>query len=182
MARLASVLSSGVLLALSLGPGGLASAQPGGAVDVGHPAPGFTLPGTPARPVRLSDLAGERIVMLQFQPGDVLQACDGDLVARRDGYARFQEAGAEVITITVDRPTALGRVHEMLGLPFPLLSDETRETSRRYGVLDEVSGIARRAYFVIDRRGVVRFTRVFQDPAERLTNDALLQEIRHAAQ
>jgi peroxiredoxin len=57
--------------------------------------------------------------MLQFQPGDVLQACDGDLVSRGDGYAQFRAAGAEIITITVDWPTALGWVQEGLGLPYP---------------------------------------------------------------
>jgi peroxiredoxin len=136
MSRLAPLLSSAVLLALGLlGDGGSASAQPNAVVDIGQVAPGFTLLDTSARPVRLSDFEGARIVLVQFQPGDVLQVCDGDLVTRRDGYAEFREAGAQVLTITVDRPAALGRAREVLGLPFPLLSDETRETSRRYGVL-----------------------------------------------
>ncbi len=178
--RLGPLLSSGVLLAFCLGAG-LASAQPGGGVEVGHVAPGFTAVGALSQPVRLSDFADGRVLMVQFHPGDVLQACDGDLVARRDGYGQFREAGAEVITITVDRPVALGRVYEVLGLPFPVLSDETRETSRRYGVLDPVSGMARRAYFVIDRQGIVRFKRVLHNPGERLTNDVLLLEVRHAA-
>jgi peroxiredoxin len=117
-------------------------------------------------------------VLPQFQPGDVLQACDGDLVSRRDGCAQFREAGAEIIAITVDRPTALGRVQQVLALPYPLLSDETRGTSHRYAVLDPASGAARRAYVAIDRHGIVRFKRVLPNLGERLTNDTLLREIR----
>jgi peroxiredoxin len=180
MARLAP-LFSGVLLAFGLGAPGLVAAQPGSRADVGQIAPAFTLVGPSMEPVRLSDYAGERVVMLQFQPGDVLQACDGDLVSRRDGYAQFREAGAEIITITVDRPTALGWVQEVLGLPYPLLSDESREATRRYAVLDPASGVARRAYVVIDRHGMVRFKRVLENPGERLTNDTLILEIRRAA-
>ncbi len=69
-----------------------------------------------------------------------------------------------------------------LGLPFPLLSDEQRDVSRRYGVLDENWNIAKRAYFIIDRHGVVRFKKVFDDPTQRLTNEELLAAVRQATQ
>jgi hypothetical protein len=48
-------------------------------------------------------------------------------------------------------------------------------------VVDPTSGAARRAYFVIDRHGIVRFMRVLLNLGERLMNDTLLLEIRRAA-
>jgi alkyl hydroperoxide reductase subunit AhpC len=43
-------------------------------------------------------------------------------------------------------------------LKYPLFSDITRETSRRYGVLMEDKGIALRGTFIIDPEGKVRWS------------------------
>ncbi|MBI4610476.1 MAG: redoxin domain-containing protein [Candidatus Rokubacteria bacterium] len=59
-----------VLAALLLG--GLA--LPVSAVEVGEKAPDFALPGTPDKPVRLSQYAGKRVVVLHFYLGDFLRA------------------------------------------------------------------------------------------------------------
>ena len=45
---------------------------------------------------------------------------------------------------------------EQLGAEFPILSDGKHEVSRKYGVLDEENGVARRTTFVIDTNGVVQ--------------------------
>lgn len=48
----------------------------------------------------------------------------------------------------------------------------------RYGVLDKTWNLAKRSYFIIDRQGVVRYKRVFDDPTQMLTNQELLAEVR----
>lgn len=45
---------------------------------------------------------------------------------------------------------------EQLGIEFPILSDGKRDVARKYGVLDEENGVARRTTFVIDTNGVVQ--------------------------
>lgn len=82
----------------------------------------------------------------------------------------------------MDGPAKHRQFRAKLGLPFPLLSDETRQVTRRYGVLDETWNLAKRAYFIIDRRGVLRFKKVFDNPAEHLTNEELLAEVRRLTQ
>jgi peroxiredoxin len=82
----------------------------------------------------------------------------------------------------VDDPPKHRRFQAQLGLPFPLLSDAHRDVIQRYGVLDENWNIAKRAYFVIDRHGVVRFKKIFDDPTQRLTNEELLAAVREASQ
>jgi alkyl hydroperoxide reductase subunit AhpC len=42
------------------------------------------------------------------------------------------------------------------GADFPILSDSKHDVSKKYGVLDEESGVSRRTTFVIDTNGVVQ--------------------------
>lgn len=82
----------------------------------------------------------------------------------------------------MDGPAKHRQFQAKLGLPFPLLSDEARQVTKRYGVLDETWNLAKRSYFIIDRKGVVRFKKVFDNPRELLTNEELLAEVRRLAQ
>ncbi len=56
---------------------------------------------------------------------------------------------------------------DQLKLPFPLLSDFNKETAADYGALYEelggLRGVAKRAAFVIDKDGIVRFRWVSED-------------------
>lgn len=74
----------------------------------------------------------------------------------RDNYAQFNANNAAVFGISVDSTWANLAFRQQMQLDFPLLSDFTREYSRRLGVLDEKSGTARRFTFVIDEKGIVR--------------------------
>lgn len=78
----------------------------------------------------------------------------------------------------MDGPAKHRQFQAKLKLPFPLLSDETRQVIRRYGVLDTTWNLAKRSYFIIDRKGIVRFKKIFDDPTKLLTNEELLAEIR----
>jgi peroxiredoxin len=74
----------------------------------------------------------------------------------RDNYAQFNANNAAVFGISVDSTWANLAFRQQMQLDFPLLSDFTREYSRRLGILDENSGMARRFTFVIDEKGIVR--------------------------
>lgn len=82
----------------------------------------------------------------------------------------------------MDGPAKHRQFQAKLRLPFPLVSDESRQVIRRYGVLDETWNIAKRSYFIIDRNGVVRFKKVFADPVRTLSNEELLAEVRRLSQ
>jgi len=74
---------------------------------------------------------------------------------------------------------------EKLGLKYPLLSDTRRAMSRAYGVLNDDPSLAnnpkragsyfraKRAWFVIDKDGVVRYVRI-TDPRGLVPTDELL--------
>jgi alkyl hydroperoxide reductase subunit AhpC len=56
----------------------------------------------------------------------------------------------------VDSTWANKAFREQTGVEFPILSDWKRDVSRKYGILDEENGVARRTTFVIDTNGVVQ--------------------------
>jgi peroxiredoxin len=56
----------------------------------------------------------------------------------------------------MDSSPANKRYAEDIGVTFPLLSDWKRTVVKEYGLLDENSGYAARATFVVDKEGMIR--------------------------
>ncbi len=69
--------------------------------------------------------------------------------------------------ISTDTFFALKAFQDQQQLNFPLLSDYNKQVIRDYGVFNEdmigLKGIAKRAVFVIDKDGVVRYREVLED-------------------
>jgi peroxiredoxin Q/BCP len=124
---------------------------------VGDAAPDFTLQGTEGT-FRLSDQRGRRVVLL-FYPGDETTVCTRQFCSYRDREADVSALDAVVVGIShqdVDSHVAFTAHH---GLTVPLLADADREVARAYGVAAPVVG-TRRATFVVDEEGVVRYRKV----------------------
>ncbi len=69
-----------------------------------------------------------------------------------------------------------------MGLTFPLVSDLPRTTLEVYGFLDtdpksRLYRYSKRAYAIIDKKGMVRYKKVLESPKELVTNDELLAEL-----
>ncbi|MDO8107130.1 thioredoxin-dependent thiol peroxidase [Isoptericola sp. b441] len=130
-------------------------------LDVGSPAPDFTLPTADGGSVTLSDLRGTGVVVFFFPaamtPGCTTEACDF-----RDSYASLQGAGYTVIGISPDPVERLAQFAEQEQLTYPLASDPERSVLEAYGAFGEkklygkvVEGVIR-STFVIDADGTVR--------------------------
>lgn len=79
--------------------------------------------------------------------------------------ARFTAANAQVLGINVDHVPAHKAFAEQLGgLDYPLLADFNPHgaVTRRYGLWNADRGLGRRAVFIIDRAGVIRWAKVYQ--------------------
>ena len=139
-------------------------------VDVGSKAPDFTLMSDDRQPVTLSALRG-RPVVLAFFPAAFSSVCTKELCTFRDSLAQLNRANAQVFGISVDTFFTLKAFHDHEKLTFPLLSDFNKQVIRDYGVFNEdmigLKGIARRAVFVIDKDGVVRWKVVNPTPQAR---------------
>lgn len=91
---------------------------------------------------------------------------------------------AEVLGITAFSPWSQLAWAKTMGLPFPLLSDfPNLMTVKAYGVETQMGSVttAKRAYFIIDKNGIVRFKRImhpFNPEAPFLTNQVLFDELQ----
>jgi peroxiredoxin len=104
---------------------------------------------------------------------------------------KFEAANAQVLGVSVDFNDANIAWAEKLGLTYPLLSDMRRQTSKAYGALYDDPALAddpktmprylrsQRAWFVIDKEGVVRLAQVGAPGGELLPNDDILEVLRN---
>ena len=137
--------------------------------DVGSTAPDFTLTNQDRQPVTLSAQRG-RPVVLAFFPAAFSSVCAKELCTFRDrsgGAQQGWQGNAQVYGISVDTFFTLKAFHDSQQLTFPLLSDFNKQVIRDYGVFNEdmigLKGIAKRAVFVIDKDGIVRYREVLDD-------------------
>jgi peroxiredoxin len=96
----------------------------------------------------------------------------------RDDLSRYQDMDAEVLAISVDAPQTLARFKNELGLNFTLLSDFNKEISPAYGAMYDVfsvnlRGVSKRAAFVIDGNGIVRYAEVLENASHLPNFDAI---------
>jgi peroxiredoxin len=135
-------------------------------VDVGTTAPDFTLMDQDRRAVTLSASRG-RPVVLAFFPAAYSDTCIQELCAIRDRLATLEDARAQVFGISVDSFFALKAFQRDQRLTFPLLSDFNKEVICEFGVFNEdmigLKGLAKRAVFVLDTAGVVRYREILED-------------------
>ena len=142
---------------------------------VGSVAPDFTLPSTAGRDVTLSAFRGKN-VLLAFFPLAFTSVCTREMCEFSEDYARYGNAATDVLPISVDSIPTLKEFKAKERIGVELLSDFKREVSRRYGVLLD-SFFSARAYFLIDRRGVLRWSFVEETPGTKRGTAELLEQI-----
>ncbi len=147
-------------------------------LPIGQPAPDFTLPSTGGKDVTLSSFRGKETVLVAFFPAAFTGVCTAELCSFSEDYARFQSAGTRVLPVSVDNVPSLGAFKEKERMTVDLLSDFFRATARKYGVLDEAKGTAKRSYFLVDRKGVLRWSHVESENGHRREDAELLEQIR----
>ncbi len=144
---------------------------------MGDLAPDFTLPSTGGEDVTLSALRGKEGVLLAFFPLAFTGTCTAELCAFTDDYEAFASRGVCVLPISVDSIPTLREFRAKHGMSVELLSDFHRDVARLYDVLIAERFFSTRAYFLIDRVGVVRWVHVEENPSQRRENSEILAEI-----
>jgi peroxiredoxin len=129
-------------------------------LEIGRPAPDFTLRDQHGQHVTLSSYRGHKAVLLMFYPYAFSSVCTSELGAVRDSLATFEAEDAAVLAVSCDPMFALRAFAEQDGLTFPLLSDfwPHGATATSYGVFNEHRGCADRSTFIIDKQGVLRWS------------------------
>jgi len=140
-------------------------------------APDFTLRSSAKEDVTLSSFRGKQNVLLAFYPLAFTGTCTAELCAFTDDFSQFASHQTAVLPISVDSTDTLREYKAKYQMSFDLLSDFKRDVSRLYSVLNEEKFYANRAYFVIDRHGIIRWSWVEAKNGERRENSQLLGEL-----
>ena len=134
-------------------------------VEIGKPAPAFTMPTDGGGKVSLAALKGKPVV-LYFYPKDDTSGCTKEACGFRGQMGSLRALDAVVLGVSADDVESHKRFAEKYGLNFPLLADPERKVIGAYGAWGkknlygkEVEGVLRQT-FLIDPEG--RIARVWR--------------------
>ena len=133
--------------------------QPRDPLQPGVAAPDFHLNATPDQPVSLADFHGRPLIMA-FYPADWSPVSTDQMALYNEVLPEFRRHGAGLVGISVDGAWCHRAFAEDRHLHFPLLADfePKGDVSRRYGAYESSAGMSKRALFVLDGNGVIRWS------------------------
>ncbi|MBI5553755.1 MAG: redoxin domain-containing protein [Candidatus Diapherotrites archaeon] len=152
----------GIILMAGLIGWGLATANgntPAGFAE-GDQAPDFSLPMVGGGEFKLSELKGEKNVLLYFQEGIMCPPCWYQQVDLEKQKAEFDALDTEIVMITVDPPGALAQAKAQYGISSALLYDNSLSASAKYDVLQDSMHPGERpghVFVLIDKQGTIRW-------------------------
>ena len=138
-------------------------------INAGDQAPDFTLKRKRGdlEDVALSSFRGNRNVVLLFFPLAYTSVCTDEMCSVSGGLSEYDNLNAQVLAISVDSPFAQEAWADQNNISIPLLSDFNKEVSAAYGAqyqeLLGFRGVAKRAAFVVDKEGIIRYAEVSED-------------------
>lgn len=139
-------------------------------LEIGQPAPDFTLFDSDKKEVTLSELKGQPVLLLFF-PLAFTSTCTTELCSVRDNIGWYNNLNAKVFGISVDALFTLAKYKEDQQLNFTLLSDFNKDVSTSYNSIYEqfgfnMKGVSKRSAFVIDKEGIIQYAEVLENAGE----------------
>lgn len=125
-------------------------------LEVGDPAPDFTLATDTGEEVTLADLVQQgRKVIVYFYPAAMTPGCTKQACDFTDSLDALQAAGFTVVGVSKDTPAKLAKFRERDGLTITLVSDPELVAHEAYGAYGEkklygkiVQGVIRSTFVV----------------------------------
>lgn len=151
-------------------------------LQIGQKAPDFKLVDTEKNEVTLEQFRGKNVVLFFF-PMAWTGVCTKEMCAIQEDYAAYQSLNAQTIGVSVDSLFALKRFGEDNKINFPLLSDFNKQAINDYDVVHQdfafgYKNVAKRATFVIDKEGVLRFAEVLPQLGDMPNMDAIKDALK----
>ena len=129
-------------------------------LKIGEKAPAINSIDENGEVITLEQFKGKKIV-LYFYPKDMTPGCTVQSCNLRDNYQKLLDNGYVVLGCSADSPGKHQKFIEKYNLPFPLISDESKEVLNAYGVWGpkkfmgkEYVGISRTT-FIINEEGLI---------------------------
>ena len=151
-------------------------------LQIGQPAPQFTLVSTELKEVSLADFKSHKVV-IHFFPMAFTGVCTTQLCTMRDSFGYYDGLNAQIIGISVDSPFTLAKFKEDNGYQFPLLSDFNKTASQAFGAYYEefafgLKGVAKRAAFVLDEEQNVIYAEVLESAGDLPNFEAIAEKVK----
>jgi len=144
-------------------------------IEVGKKAPAFTLVDETSAKIKLSDLAGQWIV-LYFYPKDDTPGCTVEACEFTSGLSGFGKLDAAVFGCSADSPESHRKFIAKYKLKVKLLSDPDHAVMEKYGAWGEKTNYGKTSM------GVIRST-VLIDPTGKVAyHYATVKAAGHAEQ
>ena len=131
-------------------------------LEIGQPAPDFTLVDQNNKAQTLSKMQGQWVV-LYFYPKDETPGCTAEACSFRDNIVAIKSKNTAVWGVSVDNNQSHAEFAKNHNLPFTLLADPGGKVAKRYGSLRNllIFKIAKRHSFIIDPQG--RLAKVYRN-------------------
>lgn len=115
--------------------------------------------------------------VLFFYPADFTFVCPTELVDMAENYAKFQELGCEIYSISTDTHFVHKAWHDtsesIKKITYPMLADPTGTITRAFGVHIEEAGMAYRGTFLINPEGQIKIAEVYDTSIGRDASELL---------
>ena len=136
-------------------------------LKIGEEAPDFELDSHLGHQVRLSSFRGVKNVVVAFHPLAWTPVCSTQMQNYESDKKWFDNHEAHILSLSVDAvPAKLEWAKSLGGISYDLLSDFHPKgmIAEKYGVMRD-DGITDRAIFVVNKKGIIVFAKVYDIPA-----------------
>jgi len=130
---------------------------------VGRELPFLDLPDQDGNHRSSQDFLGKKMV-IAFFPGEFSGVCTHEMRMLRDSSKTYVRLNAQVVAITVNDPWVNKAFAETNKIPFPILSDHSMETIRRFNIVQSTTQLAKRSVFITDENGILQYSWRTLDP------------------
>lgn len=157
-------------------------------LKVGDKAPDFTLTSfTPSNdPVdyTLSSYKDKKNVLLLFFPQAFTGPCTQEICTISEGFEQFSEGDTEVLGISVDGTFVQKAFAKSNNIKFPLLSDFSKETINKYGIVQEnfahgMKNVSKRSVFLVGKDGIIKYMEITEKPGVQVNFEKAKEAIKN---
>ena len=142
-------------------------------LQIGNPAPDFTLQSLNGKAVTLSELRGNNIIMI-FYRGHWCPFCVGHLQDIQTMLPTLEKAGYQVLAISPDDATGMQKMADRMDRPYQFLSDINLAVTDLYGIRRDEE-LPHPAMILLDDQGIVQWFYIGEDYKTRPSADQLQQ-------
>ncbi len=152
-------------------------------IKIGDSAPNFKLFSSDKREISLEQYHGKKNLLLMFFPLAFTSLCTKQMGIVRDSFTDYRNVASDILAISVDTIFSLEKYRTEQNLPFALLSDFNKETSRLYGTLytEFVFGmrdVSKTASFIIDKNGIVQYAEILESAGDLPNFEAITAKLK----